>query len=198
MRVLALIEAATVSGPVKNLLQFHETTRGTGLAPGVDIALATFQRDNSCNNSEFVEAVNACNIPLYRIRERFRFDPQVLPGLRNVIREAAPELIETHAVKSHFLVRISGIWKSFPWIAFCHGYTHADFRSPLYNSLDHWTLKVPKRIVAVSRAFEQELYRRGLPKSQVSVLHNAVSCARKKWSVDRVWQARQGLGVSSN
>ena len=32
-------------------------------------------------------------------------------------------MIQTHSVKSHFLVRCSGLWKKQPWIAFHHGYT---------------------------------------------------------------------------
>ena len=37
--------------------------------------------------------------------------------------EPPPDVVESHAVKSHFLVRLSGLKRLAPWVAFHHGYT---------------------------------------------------------------------------
>jgi glycosyltransferase involved in cell wall biosynthesis len=83
-------------------------------------------------------------------------------------------VIQTHAAKSHFLLRYSGLSKDRPWIAFHHGYTNTDFRSPIYNNLNRWSLQAPDRIVTVSRATKEQLLRHGVPEKLITVVHNAV------------------------
>ena len=41
--------------------------------------------------------------------------------------------MQTHAVKSHFLLYLSGLWKARPWVAFHHGYTTTDLKMRAYN-----------------------------------------------------------------
>jgi glycosyltransferase involved in cell wall biosynthesis len=106
--------------------------------------------------------------------EGFRFDPRVVPQLRRLVERLRPDVIETHHVKSHLIVRLSGVWKKRPWIAFHHGYTDTDFRSPIYNSLDRWSLPAAARIVTMNRVFRQQLAARGAPEDRMTVLHNAV------------------------
>jgi glycosyltransferase involved in cell wall biosynthesis len=107
-----------------------------------------------------------------------------------------PDLIQTHASKSHFLMRASGLWKRTPWIAFHHGYTNTDFRSPIYNSMDRWSLQVPNRIVTVSLATKEQLLRREVPGQRIAVVPNAVRTRHPLRAEASLRQRKTELGVS--
>jgi glycosyltransferase involved in cell wall biosynthesis len=201
IRVIALVEGSTVSGPAKNVFEFCRVARTLSTGPLVDLAVVTFQRSLSLDcsrNTDLIEAARQAGVAVERIPERFLFDVQVLPRLRRLVEHFQPDLIQTHAAKSHFLLRCSGLWKNKPWIAFHHGYTNTDFRSPIYNNLDRWSLQVPERIVTVSRATKEQLRRRGIPGTRITVVHNAVQAQMRRRTRDDASILRQrkiDLGV---
>jgi glycosyltransferase involved in cell wall biosynthesis len=181
IRLLVIFEGETVSGPARNLIDFCRLSRALEADPPVAISCAIFVRgdDKDCAgeapSNDLVEAVRASGAEVHCIPERFPFDPRVIGHLRNLVKQLAPDVIQTHFVKSHFLARLSGIWRLCPWIAFHHGYTADARRTTVYNQLDRWSLRAPSRIIAVCRAFEQQLISRGIPASRMSVLHNGIS-----------------------
>ena len=159
LRLLAIIEASSLTGPAKNLLQFAEYARSRAADPAVETAIAVFERAPCA--SVFIERAAELCVPVHVIPEAGRFDRAVLGRLRAVARKLAPDLIQSHAVKSHFLVRVSGLRDVAPWIAFHHGYTWPDMRMRLYNQLDRWSLRAPDLVVTVAECFRQELIRKG-------------------------------------
>lgn len=192
LRLLAIIEASTVTGPAKNLIEFHRTIRPWN---AVELSVATFVRTDRPN--PFTEAIEAEGIPLIRIRERRAFDPAVLPQIRSAA--ASADIVQTHAVKSHFLLYLSRVWRTHPWIAFHHGYTTTDRKMLVYNQLDRLSLRrAPARLVTVSLAFERQLVERGVDPSRITVLHNAVDpgWAEQVRSMDRA-TARRQLGIAN-
>jgi glycosyltransferase involved in cell wall biosynthesis len=214
IRLLALLEADTVTGPARNVIGFCRRSRpgSEGIAglPAVETVIATFHRGSlppgsartwqSMEASEapnqFMAAVREAGIELEVVEEHFRYDPRVIGRLRRLVDKHQPEIIETHSVKSHFLVRLSGLWRRVPWIAFHHGYTWPDLRMRAYNHLDRWSLLAPAHLVAVSRAFAKELANKGIPSSRISVLHSAIQpdwCAEISDEVVR--RLRSSLGV---
>jgi glycosyltransferase involved in cell wall biosynthesis len=191
IRVLAVVEAATVTGPAKNLIDFYRTVQPWA---NVDLSVATFVRRGA--DSGFTEAALQANIPLIRVAERGPFDPAVIGRLRAAIRNARAQIVQTHSVKSHFLIYLSGIWKSIPWVAFHHGYTATDAKMLLYNQLDRVSLRAPACVVTVSRAFERQVLDRGVNPARITVLHNAVdpAWAERVQGVDRN-SVRQQAGL---
>jgi glycosyltransferase involved in cell wall biosynthesis len=176
IRVLSIIEAITVSGPARLLLDFCQVSRISEVQPAVSTSLATFVRGAAESGSnQFLEAVSAQGFKVHRIHERWAFDPRAITGLRRLSRELSPDLVETHGTKSHFLMCLSGIWRTCPWIAFHHGYTMDAKRTQLYNQLDRWSLRAPAAVVTVCEAFRRQLVRRGVSSPCITVLHNAVS-----------------------
>jgi len=181
VRVLAIIEGDKVSGPAKNVLEFCRIARTTDSGPSVQISIATFQRLSKGSaavageKTELVMAARQNGVPIFVIPERFPFDVRVIAGLNDLARQLGPDLIETHAVKSHVVTSISGVGKKIPWIAFHHGYTQTDAKLRFYNSLDRWALRAPAQIVTVSRASQQQLAERGIRKSNIIAFHNAVN-----------------------
>jgi glycosyltransferase involved in cell wall biosynthesis len=83
-------------------------------------------------------------------------------------------VIQSHAVKAHFLVRASGLHRLAPWVAFHHGYTRPDLRARIYNQLDRWSLRGADRALTVSEAFRRELAHRGVAARRIEVVHNAI------------------------
>ena len=145
LRVLAVLEGSIVSGPAKNLFEFCRASRTLSTGTVVDLTLVTFHRSLSLDcsrNTDLIEAARRADIAVERIPERFLFDVQVVSRLRRLVEKLDPDMIQTHASKAHFLMRCSGLGKDRPWIAFHHGYTNTDFRSPIYNNLDRWSLKL--------------------------------------------------------
>ena len=184
IRLLAILEATTITGPAKNLLQFAQCAREGG---GVETAIAIFQRGNEPNLA--IETAKRLAIPVYPIAEARRFDPAVMAGLRSAVEDWKPAVIQSHAVKAHFLVRASGLRRLAPWAAFHHGYTWPGPRARTYNQLDRWSLRAADRVLTVSEPFRRELaVHRGVALDRIEVVHNAI---------DPQWGQRDNLPAAS-
>ena len=174
IRVLAVMEASFVSGPAKNLIEFaHQAAGPPADLPGVQVTVATFQRGPA--ESGFVAGVRASGLEVEVIRERRALDFGIIPQLREIVSRRRPDILQTHNIKSHFLVRYSGLNRRYPWIAFQHGYTTTDAKMRLYNQLDRWSLRAARRVVAVCEPFAAALVRTGVPSDRIVVRHNAVN-----------------------
>lgn len=167
IKLLALIEAATVTGPAKNLIEFCRRAR-------VEACLVTFHRAGT-GESSFVQAARAAGLPVEVIDERFRFDWRVMGTLERIAGRYQPDILQTHSVKSHFLVKLSELHRRYPWIAFHHGYTTTDFKMRLYNRLNRWSLPSARRVITVCGPFARALEREGVPAGRLRVLHNTVA-----------------------
>lgn len=192
LKILAFVQAATVTGPARNLIEFCRTVRPWN---AVSVFIATFVWGP--DQTPFFDAVRDAGIPLIRIPQRSRFDRAIPGRIRTLIAELQPAIIQTHATKAHFLVYRAGFWRTRPWVAFHHGYTTTDLKMRLYNQLDRLSLRRPARLVTVSRAFERQLVGQGISPSKITVLQNAVDpCWAARFpSTDRA-EARRALGVA--
>src|SRR5690242_15535443 len=106
LTVLAFVEADTVTGPAANLLQFHRTATQFA-SPDRDrvrLLLALFQRRGpTASVTPLTDAAERAGLPVYMICERFRFDPRGVAAMRRLTRRIAPDIVQTHSVKSHAL-----------------------------------------------------------------------------------------------
>jgi glycosyltransferase involved in cell wall biosynthesis len=177
MKLLAIMEAGTVTGPAKNLLSFCQSAQEHGFSdlPFVKTSITTFHRA-SVNESAnlFVEKALDSNIQVDLINERFRFDTQVVKELKSIVERTRPDVIQTHNVKSHFIMRLSELWRDIPWIAFHHGYTTTDVKMRAYNQLDRWSLRKAHRVVTMNKIFAKQLMRAGASREGMRILHNAI------------------------
>ena len=183
MKVLSIIEATTVTGPAKNLLNFCRLMQSSGFAvdgkPGIEVSIVTFDRGVSESSpSAFVTAAREMGIAVDVITERFRFDPSVINQLRTIVARRAPDVIQTHMIKSHFLVKFTGLGRTHPWIAYHHGYTSTDAKMLAYNQLNRWSLRSADRVITVCAAFDKQLTRAGVRAGRISVCHNSVKAPR--------------------
>jgi len=196
IRVLAILEASTITGPAKNLLDFARIAREERFDPRVEVSIAVFTRAG--DSGVFLDAAAAAGIAVHSIPERARFDRSVLARLRLLAGDLTPDILQTHAVKSHFLLRASGLHGSLPWIAFHHGYTWPDLRAQVYNQLDRWSLRAARRVVTVSIPFREELSQRGVPRERITVLHNAIDPSWAAGARESGGALRAELGIAAD
>jgi glycosyltransferase involved in cell wall biosynthesis len=175
MRVLALMEAYTVTGPAKNLLRFCRMAQA-GTPETCAISIVTFLRRSEAGpqaSNQFIDEARASGVQVDILIERGAYDTRVMDQLRNLFRERAPDVIQTHSVKSHALARFTRPDKG-RWIAFHHGYTATDFKMRVYNQLDRWSLPAADRVVTVCVPFAEQLARIGVQRDRIRVLTNAI------------------------
>ncbi len=195
LRLLAIIEAHSITGPAKNLLEFA----GLAKAQGVETVIATFTRRGTEQNL-FLDTVRQRGIRLEVIAERRSWDPAVLPALRRLAERTEADVIQTHAVKSHLLARLADLPRYAPWVAFHHGYTWPTPIVRAYNQLDRWSLRAAGRVLTVSRPFRDELMAQGVRGEKIEIIHNAIS---PEWGLaarqpETAGALRRQLGISAS
>jgi glycosyltransferase involved in cell wall biosynthesis len=114
-------------------------------------------------------------VPMDLIAEKGRFDRGVIARIERIFEMRSPDIVQTHNVKSHFLMRYSGLWRKYRWIAFHHGYVTTDAKMRLYNQLDRWSLQKAAHLVTVCGPFRQQLESRGISAERITVRHNAIN-----------------------
>lgn len=192
MRLMVIVEAATMTGPAKNLVEFCRTAGRIGAS--LEPLIVTFRRGQ--DTGEFESRARAEGIGTRTIFERGRFDGAAIGAVRALMEEWKPDIIETHAVKSHFVVAVRRRKTDCPWVAFHHGYTYTDFKMRLYNEIDRWSLPHANILVTVSEAFKRQLVDRGVNPERIAVLQNAIDpgWVERVRCVDRE-KAKRGLGL---
>lgn len=180
IKILAVVEALSVNAVAKNMLEFHRAARDLKerypSSVTIETSLVTFDRTDTPAKppSEFVTAARELGLEVSVITERFRFDTRVLPALRNIVERTQPHIVLTHQVKSHLLMKVSRLWRKYPWVAFHHGYTTTDLKMQAYNLLNRWSLPRADRVITVCEAFARELSLAGVARSRIHVQHNSI------------------------
>jgi glycosyltransferase involved in cell wall biosynthesis len=181
IKLLAVIEATTVNAVAKNMLEFHRAARelkqGSSGLPNIETSFVTFERRSNANSkshNELATAAHELEVEVDVITESGRFDVRVIPALRELVKRRAPDIIITHQVKSHFLMKLSRLWREYPWIAFHHGYTTTDRKMRAYNRLNRWSLPTADRVITVCEAFARELTIAGVARERIHVQHNSI------------------------
>ena len=222
LKLLAVMEPKTVTGAAKNMLDFCRFARDlkneSPDAPTIETSIVTFERGPGFAGrdahlsqpgdeksaplltgppNEFVQAARALGLEVDIIPERFRFDLRVISGLRESIERRSPDIVLTHHVKSHFLMKLSRLWQKYPWVAFHHGYTKTQVRELLYNRLDRLSLPTARRVVTVCQAFADELASAGVPPERISVQHNSIG-REPTAGAEEVRALKEGFGIKED
>ncbi|MEK6283784.1 MAG: glycosyltransferase family 4 protein [Acidobacteriota bacterium] len=210
IKLLAVMEANTVTGPAKNLLRFFRLMRTSEPIEGIRLepSIVTFQRktrDAACDNCEpsgpesspnaFVTAARAQGVAVDVISERFRFDPDVVAQFRQIVARRAPDVVQTHMVKSHFLTKLAGVRSRYPWVAYHHGYTTTDLKMRGYNQLNRWSLPSADRVITVCGPFADQLARTGVRRDRIIICHNSIE-APVPVSEESKRELKQRLGIT--
>lgn len=193
IRVLTLVESNTVTGPARNIIEFGRRAMSPDRdLPAVEVILGTYQRGLA--ESLLAKTAGDAGLSSFVIAERRRFDIAVIPQLKHLVAKCRPDILESRNVKSHFLVRVSGLNKGYPWVAWNHGYTATSWLDRAYTQLDRWSLRGAFRVVTVCGPFADRLAGLGVRRDHITVLHNAVKPIQAA-SKEEVCQLRDSFGL---
>ncbi len=177
LRLLIVIEANAITGPVKNLLGFCQwliSPEGQALPRPISPVLVTYRRPGGPVVNPFAAAVEKLGLPFHFLDESGPYDLSLLQRLPALAASVAPDILQSHNVKTNFLIKASGLHQRYPWISFQHGYTATDLKMLAYNQLDRWSLRSATRVVTVCQAFAPRLRDYGVAADRIAVLHNSV------------------------
>jgi len=170
LRVLALLEAKSLTGSARGVLEFcREAMVQRSEGPVFEVTIATFRRGDEPRDTPLAREINAMHLSHNTISERRAFDWKIVSQLTAIAGELRPDLIWTNSVKSHFLVRCAGLVRTTPWVAYHHGYTTTDTKMLLYNQLDRWSLPAADCVLTVCRPFARQLAKRGVGREKIRV-----------------------------
>jgi glycosyltransferase involved in cell wall biosynthesis len=192
-----MMEAASITGPAKNLIGFGQwLNTPEGLRTGVRLSVATFDRNARADKTDsFIATARAAGIDTHVICEKRRFSLAVFPQLREIVAATNPDIIQTHNGKSHLLIKLlRGLRVRRQWFAFQHGYTSVDFKLRLYNQVDRLTLRSADRVVSVCQAFAPKLIEFGVNCDRIRALHNAAVPIEMISETERA-ELRDQLGI---
>jgi glycosyltransferase involved in cell wall biosynthesis len=178
VRILAVMEAASVTGPAKNLIGFGRwLLTPEGAATGLSLTIATFDRNSRIDQPDsFASSARAAGIATELVHERYRFDLAARKQLRELIARVDPHIIQTHNNKSHLFVRLLASHRAGRfWFAFQHGDVFTDLKQRIYNHVDRFSLRGADRVVTVCEAFAQRLLGYGIRREHLRVLHNSAA-----------------------
>lgn len=200
IRLVSLVEAETVTGPMKPLLMFARYLQipregCTGILHSVVTTIRA--RRGPLGTNSFLRAAEAAGLSVDLIRERFLFDWSVLPQLADCLAARKPQIIETHNFKSHLLIWILKKARRIPnatWIAFHHGYTRTSARVRLYQQLDRLSLRAADQVVTVCTPFVLQLVQRGVERNRIKILVNAIE-NRARIPQTEILHLKHGLGL---
>jgi len=140
--------------------------------PAAEVTIVTYQR--GAEPSAPALAAKDAGLAVATVAERRRWDTRVLNQLRQAVTQINPDILETRNVKSHFFVRLLGLHRKYPWVAWNHGYTSTSRLDRAYTQLDRWSLRGAYRMVTVCRPFAEHLARLGVARDKITILHNPV------------------------
>ncbi len=196
IRVLTLIENALVTGPARNVIEFGKmAATAEGDLPAVEVTIVTYQR--GAEESALALAAQDAGLGVRTVAERRRWDTQVFGRLKKVIAEINPDILETRNVTSHFFVRLLGLHRNYPWIAWNHGYTRISRLDRMYSWLDRWSLPKAYRVVTVCRPFAEQIERLGVERDRIAILHNSVKPFVRPPD-EAVQRVRRELGIAED
>ena len=206
IRVVSIVEAVTVTGPVKPLLMFSQRARLglDGQRPVSHSLLTTTRReapDPHTPGTLHAAAAAAAGLEVDTCREAFPFDVRVLSQMARFLDRRRPMIIETHDFKSHFLLsllrrrRVALLGAR--WIAYHHGYTRMSLRVRAYQRLDSLSLPAADKVLTLCRPFVEQLVDRGVARDRIEVISNAVE-EREPPAADALAKARHELGIAAD
>jgi glycosyltransferase involved in cell wall biosynthesis len=185
IRVTAVVEATTLTGPARNLLDFIGIMRqwpaSRGGPPPVHVSVLTYRRRSTAGersaapDTRFVRALREGGSYVEEVQEHRAFDPGLLTQLRTALDRLRPAIVETHSLKSHFLMRLLGAARTRRWIAHHHGYTTQDVKMRVYNRFDRFSLRGADRVVSLSAAFSGELLGAGVRADRIRVIRSSIA-----------------------
>lgn len=198
LRVVSLLDAASVTGPAKNLFQLCRSARADTEGRPTEISIVTIRRIPSPGSKPtpdpFLEAAAAAGVEVDVLQERYRYDLRVADQFREIAKARGADVIESHAVRMHFVARYSGVAAKVPWVAFHHGYTAENLKMRIYNQFDRWSLRQAARIFTDCEPFADHVATYGIPRDRIRALSSSIEI-REPATPEAIRAVREQLAI---
>ena len=192
MKVLPVIDTLRVGGPGKGLISLIGALRDSVEFPGV----VTF-RGGTEAQSDFSRALSAAGIAEFVVDESSGAPWRSSAGLRNLIEEHRPDIVQTHGYKANFFLALealrAGTARDWRWVSWVHGYTAENPKVLLYNKLEHWSAPRSDLTIFVSRSLKDIV--RMTPRKW-EVVPNGIDSTYEQVSSSDVAEVTRRLGAA--
>jgi glycosyltransferase involved in cell wall biosynthesis len=175
IKVLALIDSVSVSGPCQGLFELIEhssTQRELAFVLGMFLMAPL-------KTSPAIEEARRRGISFVILSQNHRYDLRPIHQALTVAKEHKISILQSHGYKAAAVAWVLKYWTGLPWLAFVHGYTAENRRIAMYNRLDRWIIRGADRVIAVSEATKRMLQRVGVHESHLRVVHNGIDPVRR-------------------
>jgi len=168
IKVMMIISAGNVTGPVKGIFQLIENSDSRE----VDFHLYGFRCDGT-KEGDFLAAACERGIPVRFFVQRKRSYLDLVQQVVREIREERFAIVQTHGYKPTFLGFFARMFCRVKWVCFMHGTTTENLKARFYNFIDNILQTAADRTVLVSHS-QRRLVFGGRNLRRVQVVHNAV------------------------
>ncbi len=124
--------------------------------------------------------------------------PRVAWRLYRLLKQGGFDLVHAHG----YFADICGLPMArllrIPGLSTCHGFIANDRKLQAYNRLDAWSLRLCRRVLAVSEGIRGELVQAGVSPSRIEVVANAVMLPPAAESPARRREVRLALGLAQD
>ena len=179
-RVMVIVAASSVTGPVKGIFQLL----GQGRERGVEYYLYNF-RARGHDSSAFVDEARRAAVDVRFLDQGRRAYIRMLRQARGEVGQKRISIVQTHGFKPSFVGLYLKVATGMPWVCFMHGTTTENLKVRLYHCLDSLMQWFADRTVLMSEAQRPKILG-GQDRERVVVIHNAVDASLPtQFSLDR-------------
>jgi glycosyltransferase involved in cell wall biosynthesis len=179
-------------GPEKTII--HSQRRLEAL--GYDVCCAYLHSPGEPGFASFLARAQRAGATIVPLPERGLFDWRLVKQLAGLCREKGVAVWHGHDYKSDFLGWL--VRKRWPMklVATVHGWVSHTRKTPLYYTLDKWSLRRYDRVICVSGDLYDECLRFGVPAARCRVIENAIDTEDYRRTMEAA-VGRRSIGAPS-
>jgi glycosyltransferase involved in cell wall biosynthesis len=167
LRILAVLDGYRVTSPARQLFAASVGLRARGHVSEVIVI------ERSGGPTPLLAEAARLHIPITIVPEAFPGDPRVLSGLRHVVTQRRPHVLETHGYKANILAALLRPVLRVPWVAVRHGETRDNAKVRLYFGLERRAVRRADRVVVISEEMARMTAAAGVPHKRLCVVRSA-------------------------
>ncbi len=148
LKVAALMDTVIISGPGRQLAAVIPPLR----EQDVEVVPVLFHR-HPRPVSAYARYLEDRGIPFVMLEESGRGDVRLLGRLDRLLRDLAPDIVQTHSYRPTTLTWLLRRWQRQPWrwVGFFHGLTNENAMVRAYHALDRRLLRGADRVIVMAR-----------------------------------------------
>lgn len=185
--VMHLRASNFVGGPEKQILEHFARLDSTRFLP----ILGTFA--GSGLSDPLGEEAIYRGFRTVRLPEMSPINPSAVLGLARTLRQNNIAILCTHGYKPNVLGFFAAKLCGIPTIAISRGWTWESRKIRFYEALDRRFLRYVDHVVAVSAGQQEKILRCGVPRDNISIIHNAINLEEISFPPEHTLRQQLGL-----